>query len=186
MCTPALDEHAALSVIKVNCEPKRQWYLVYTKARSERIARDQLERQGYEVYLPMMRQLRRRGGRRVTQVAPMFPRYLFIHLSTDIDNWSPIRSTRGVASLVQFGHRPGQVPAGLIPLLRSHEDASGIQVIPGDEYRAGTRVRLVEGGMKGFEGVYLARSSRDRVVVLLEIMGRHTRATVEVSVVEPA
>jgi len=164
----------------------RQWYLVYTKPRAERVAREHLERQGYDVYLPMMRQLRRRGGRRTTVVSPMFPRYLFIHLGTDVDNWSPIRSTRGVASLVQFGQRPGCAPAGLIDLLRSREDESGVQVIPGDEYRLGARIRMVEGGMKGYEGVYLARNSRDRIVVLLDIMGRHTRANVDVSAVEPA
>ena len=167
-------------------DAKRQWYLVYTKPRAERVAVENLLRQGYEVYLPVMRQFRRRAGRRVTAITPMFPRYLFIHLSTDMDNWSPIRSTRGVASLVQFGQRPGRVPPGLVTHLRAHEDESGIQVISGDEYRAGSAVRMVEGGLKGFEGVYLARNSRDRVVVLLDIMGRHTRATVSAASIEPA
>jgi len=166
-------------------DAKRQWYLVYTKPRAERIALEHLSRQGYDVYLPMMRQLRRRGGRRVTAVAPMFPRYLFISLSTDVDNWSPIRSTRGVASLVQFGQHPGRVPSGLVSHLRAHEDPAGIQVISGDEYRTGAPVRMVEGGLKGFEGVYLARTGHDRVVVLLEIMGRHTRATVSAASIEP-
>ena len=165
---------------------KRKWYIVYTKPKAEKIAQENLSRQGFEIYLPVLRRLQRQRGRRVTIVAPMFPRYLFIHLSSDTDNWSPIRSTRGVASLVRFGLHPGSIPDGLIKMMKSREDASGVQVIPGDEYRAGTRIRMVEGGMKGYEGVYLARNSRDRIVVLLEIMGRHTRANVDVSAVEPA
>ena len=83
-------------------EMRKAWYLIYTKPRQERYARENLERQGYEVYLPLIRDRRRRKGRYVETVDALFPRYLFIHLDQDTDNWSPIRSTFGVSGLGLF------------------------------------------------------------------------------------
>jgi len=150
------------------------------------VARTNLARQGYEIYLPLIRQPRKRRGRRVTVIAPMFPRYLFIRLDSHTDNWGPIRSTLGVVSIVRFGQTPAAVPDELIAFLRRREDEQGVQVLPVDEYRKGSRVRITEGTMMGYEAIFLAKSGRDRVVVLLEIMGKRTRATVNLAAIEPA
>jgi transcriptional antiterminator RfaH len=161
------------------------WYLVYAKVHQERVAQENLARQGYETYLPLMRQVRKRSGRRATSITPMFPRYLFIHLDSQSDNWGPIRSTLGVVSLVRFGRNAAQVPNDLVVALRQREDEQGIQVVPSDDYQPGSRVRITDGSFAGYEGVFLAKSGRDRVVLLLDILGKHTRAVVGVDVIEP-
>ena len=165
---------------------ERHWYVIFSKPRQESAAKTHLERQGYATYLPMIRQVRKRRGRRVSIVGPMFPRYLFIQLDSRTDNWAPIRSTRGVTELVKFAHRPAQAPAALIQMLRSREDEEGIQVLPAEDYKPGGRVRITEGGLAGYEGIFLARTSRDRVAVLLEIMGKYARTNVEAAAIEPA
>lgn len=164
----------------------KRWYLVYAKPRQEELAKKNLDRQGYETYLPLIRQMRRRLGRRMAVTAPMFPRYLFLHLDRHADNWSPIRSTVGVVSIVRFGHEPAEVPENLIVQLKARDDPHGVQVLPLDEYQQGGRVRIVEGSLTGYEGIFVARSGRDRVVVLLEIMGQYARTTVDPAAIEPA
>lgn len=164
----------------------RSWYLVYCKPRQESVARENLARQGYETYLPFMREIRRRQGKRVPLIAPMFPRYLFIHLDNRTDNWAPIRSTLGVISLVRFGQTAAQVPDKLIGLLRSREDAQGLQILPAEEYKPGSRVRITQGGFAGYEGIFQAASGRDRVTVLLDVLGRKARTTVDSASIEPA
>jgi transcriptional antiterminator RfaH len=163
-----------------------RWYLVYCKPRQEQTARVNLGRQGYESYLPLVRQARKRQGRRITVVTPMFPRYLFIHLSDQTDNWGPIRSTLGVVSLVRFGMKPAQVPEDLIATLRKREDEDGIQILPLDNYRQGARIRITEGGFAGYEGIFLARSGTERVTVLLNLLGRQIRTRVDIGAIEPA
>jgi transcriptional antiterminator RfaH len=167
-------------------EDVRRWYLVYAKPRQEPVAQENLVRQGFEIYLPLIRQPRKRSGKRVTIIAPMFPRYLFIHLDSHNDNWGPIRSTLGVASLVRFGQTPAQVPDDLITAIRSREDEHGIHVMPADEYKPGGRVRITEGSFMGYEGIFLAKTGHDRVLILLDILGRHTRASVDAAAIEPA
>ncbi len=164
----------------------RSWYLVYCKPRQETVARENLERQGYEIYLPFMREVRRRQGKRIAAVAPMFPRYLFVHLSNQTDNWAPIRSTLGVVSLIRFGAAAARVPDELIAALRSREDTQGIQILPVEEYKPGGRVRITQGSFAGYEGIFQASSGRDRVTVLLDILGRNARTVVDASSIEPA
>ncbi len=157
----------------------KKWYLVYTKPRQERVARTNLGRQGYETYLPLMRKPLRRRGRRTTAVVPMFPRYLFIHLDQSTDNWGPIRSTLGVISIVRFGHEPARAPDELVTWLHAREDEQGIQVLPPEDIRPGARVRIADGAFAGYEGIYLARSSRERVIVLLQLCGRPARTVLD-------
>lgn len=162
----------------------KSWYLVYTKPRQEEVAQTNLVRQGYGVYLPHAREARKHRGRRIMLVGPLFPRYLFICLDTHTDNWGPIRSTLGVASLVRFGQEPARIPDELIDFLKAREGEAGLHEWAEQNYRAGDRVRVAEGAFRGYEGILLARNSRERVVVLLDILGRKVRTKVGVSQIE--
>ena len=165
---------------------QERWYLVYAKPRQETVARLNLERQGYRVYLPLVRQPRRQKGRMGSIVAPMFPRYLFIRLDRETHDWGPIRSTFGVVSMVRFGQVPAAVPDDLIDLLQAREDETGIQILPVEQYRRGAKVRIIQGGFSGYEGIFIARSGRDRVTVLLQVLGRAARAQIDLGAIEPA
>lgn len=161
------------------------WYLVYTKAQQERVALENLERQGYETYLPRIRVRRRRQGRYVKLVEPMFPRYLFMHLNDETDNWGPIRSTIGVSNMVRFGALPARVPDELVQALREREDEEGLQQIELPEPSPGDRVRIVEGVMAGYEAIFEARSGKERVSLLLEIANVSARVQVSSHDIEP-
>lgn len=118
------------------------------------------------------------------QIEPLFPRYLFIHLDAVTDNWAPIRSTIGVTNLVRFGEEPAVVPQGLVELLMARDNASGVQELPPEEFRKGCRVRISEGLMMGYEGIYLAKTSRERVRILLDIVGTQTRVNLKLTYLE--
>jgi transcriptional antiterminator RfaH len=165
---------------------KKSWYLVYVKPRQESVAQTHLVRQGYEIYLPRVRQFVRRAGRRLAQVGPMFPRYLFVHLDPCFDNWAPIRSTVGVVSIVRFGDAAARVPDELISDLRRREDEHGICPLPDTDFQPGVAVKIVEGSFAGYEAIFLARAGRDRVMLLLDLLGKRTRTVVSLDAVEPA
>ena len=59
----------------------RVWYLLTTKPRQEYIAVENLERQGYQIFLPLLQSRKRRGTEMRAVIEPMFPRYLFIYLN---------------------------------------------------------------------------------------------------------
>lgn len=152
----------------------RFWYLVYAKPRMEPVAEEHLTRQGYRVYLPRVRTTHRLRGRYRERVEPLFPRYLFIHLDQCNDNWGPIRSTQGVAGMVRFGGLAARAPEALISTLRGNEDDDGIQQQATAEFQPGDRVRIIDGVLSGYEGIFTAREGRERVAVLLDLAGRCT------------
>lgn len=148
------------------------WYLVHTKPRQERCALQNLERQGYECYLPTIPTERLRQGSLALADEPLFPRYLFIRLGLDYSakGWGPIRSTTGVSRLVSFGVEPAKVDDGLINLLRKKETA--VQAEPERLFKPGERVRLTEGAFAGIEGIYQMTDGERRVMVLIEMMSK--------------
>lgn len=116
----------------------------------------------------------------------MFPRYLFVHLSDETDNWGPIRSTIGVANLVRFGMRAARVPDGLIELMTDREE-DGVQKLVTSELRPGDQVRIVEGVMAGYGAILEAKTGKERVVLLMQLAENRTaRVQVSVDDIEPA
>lgn len=163
----------------------KAWYLVYSKPQQERLALENLERQGYSSYLPLIKNRRRRSGRYVALIEPMFPRYLFVHLSDETDNWGPIRSTIGVANLVRFGMNAARVPDTLIGAMRERE-VGGVQTLAPPELKPGDHVRIVEGVLAGYEAIFQAKTSKERVVLLLQLaQDRTARVQVDANDIEP-
>ena len=165
---------------------QKTWYLVYTKPRQETLAQDNLVRQGYGVYLPRVRLMRKRQGRPVAIIEPLFPRYLFIHLDNQSDNWGPIRSTYGVASLVRFGNEPAKVPDEFVAHLKKQEGQDGLHEWAEPKMIVGDRMRVTEGPLKGYEGVLLAKSGQARVMLLLDMLGKEVRTHLSPDQVESA
>uniref|UniRef100_UPI003340AD87 transcription termination/antitermination protein NusG n=1 Tax=Castellaniella defragrans TaxID=75697 RepID=UPI003340AD87 len=177
------------------------WFVVHTKPRGESLAREHLLRQGFEVYLPMFKVFkapRRRGAGRAAAVPdgapsaqtltahePMFPRYLFLRPSRPTQSLSCVRSTQGVSRLVMFGSQPARIAQPLVDGIRAAEAArehTGLtQISP---YQPGTPVRLQDPALGGLQALVQA-VSRDRVTLLLEILGRPQLVSVDFDRIAP-
>lgn len=162
------------------------WYLIHTRPRQERIALENIGRQGYGAFLPLMRSRKRCKGRLADVVEPMFPRYLFVRLNTTTDNWRPLHSTLGVSTLVRFGVEPARVPAKLVELLRYQAGDDGIRDMPASALKPGERVRIATGPFEGFEGILHVKSGRERVILLLDIIGGKVRVELDEKDIEGA
>jgi transcriptional antiterminator RfaH len=151
-----------------------RWYLVLTKPSSERIAQANLERQGYEVYLPRLVKTVRRNGRGRDSIVALFPRYLFLHLSEGRQVLSPVHSSVGVSTVVRFGSRYAIVPDHVIHSLRGREDAeTGLhRLTDTPPLTLGMPVRVTMGPFDGLEGVFEREEGAQRVVVLLKFLGQ--------------
>ena len=114
----------------------------------------------------------------------MFPRYLFIQLRDQTDDWGPIRSTLGVSTLVRFGQVPVRIPDALISSLREREDSDGIQVLPEKGHQKGDRVRVAEGPMEGYEGLFKCKTGKERVILLLQIAEKSVNIELDASQIE--
>jgi len=155
-----------------------RWYLVHTKPRQEKCALENLQRQGYCCYLPILPSEKLRQGVLTVMDEPLFPRYLFIRLGQgdSAQSWAPIRSTRGVSRLVSFGVEPAVVSDGLVKTLREQEASR--QGEPERLFKPGERVRLTEAPFGGIEGIYQMADGERRVIVLIELLSKQVRVQV--------
>jgi transcriptional antiterminator RfaH len=144
-----------------------------------------LKNQGFAVYLPRYLK-RRRHARRTDWVAmPLFPRYLFVGMDLLRARWRAIRSTVGVADLVCSGGRPAPVPSVVLDAIRAREDGRGlVSLADAGRFARGDKVRIAEGAFSGLVALFECMSDEDRVVLLLDLLGRQVRVQVGTEAVE--
>ena len=158
-----------------------------TQANAENKAVAHLTRQGFATYLPRYLK-RRRHARRVDVVAaPLFPRYLFVEIDMAVQRWRSIYSTVGVSRLVCNGELPASVPVRVVDLLKKREDTSGfIRLDHRPKFKIGDRIRIVEGAFYDCLGIYDGMPDRDRVGILLGLLGRKVRVLLDAEAIAAA
>jgi transcriptional antiterminator RfaH len=163
------------------------WYAVYTQPRNETVASQHLERQGFEVLLPLYLK-RRSHARRIEMVpAPLFPRYLFVSFDARQAGWRTIRSTRGVIDLVRNGLDPVPVSEAIIEELRDRRDEQGYVVLAKHfNLKRGSRIRIDDGPFAGLEAIFESQRDEERVVALLSLLGREVMVQLPIRAVMPA
>ena len=161
------------------------WYVVFTRPKNESVAVENLENQGFAAYLPMASVKKRRASGTLLVVEPLFPRYVFVALTKGVHNFSKIRSTRGCVDLVRFGFEVVHLPLGFVESLRAAENEDGlIDLQASRQLEQGTRVSLQNGPFEGLVGELRNYKSADRVVIMLDLMGKKTAVEVAADSVE--
>lgn len=160
------------------------WYLVMSKPRQERVAVENLARQGYECYLPTLQAEKIRRGAITLVDEPLFPRYLFIHLGHELSakGWGPIRYTTGVSRLVTFGTEPAKIDDSLVSHLKISE--SNHKSNPRRLFTEGDRVRVTQGIFGGLEGVFQVADGDQRVMILIQMMSKPLSVAVHPSILQ--
>ncbi len=158
------------------------WYLAYSKPNQEPIAIQQLNNQGYLTYAPLCPVRRKPGRVKVVgtsrEMEYMFPRYIFVRPGQASQSLSPVRSTRGICTLVSFGEGPVAVATEVIEQVRAAERLAkelnplGIEPVP-----VGAQVRLADERLQALEGLVTAVAG-ERITILLNILGREKSLTV--------
>ena len=74
---------------------KRKWFAIRTKPRQEEIAKMHYMRQSFSVYSPKIQSIRRHARKTEQVMRPLFPGYIFLHLTDQEQDWTKIGSTIG-------------------------------------------------------------------------------------------
>jgi len=160
-------------------ETQANWFAVFTKPRQEHVARENLERQGFECFLPMAVNPYQRRSECKPRIEPLFPRYLFLNAVPDQQSLGPVRSTRGVCSLVRFGMRLATLSERVIETIQGRRDPhTGYVQLEPVPVATGDRVRVFDGPFAGIEGIFKERKGSNRALLLMSMLG--TESTVEV------
>jgi transcription antitermination factor NusG len=139
---------------------------VYTTSRHEKRVAEHFSHREIEYYLPLYRSERKwKDGSRVTLELPLFPGYIFVHISRA----ERVRVLSVPGALAVVGGTGGQaapLPDDAIDALRL-----GLQLRAAEPHpllTVGQRARIRSGAFAGMEGVVVKKKNSFRVVLTLE------------------
>jgi transcriptional antiterminator RfaH len=164
-----------------------RWYVVQTQPHAESKAIGHLVRQGFAAYLPRYLKRRRHARKIETVAAPLFPRYLFVAVDMETQRWRSIHSTFGVSRLVCNGDEPAPVPEAVVAELQSRVDAQGfVRLERRPQFVPGEHVRIVDGVFADSLGLFEGMADRERVAILLDLLGRKVRILLDENAIRAA
>ena len=141
-----------------------KWYLIKTKPRQEKKAKQNLENQGYRAFCPMVKIN--------DQVVVLFPGYLFVQLNKKTQNWSPINSTKGVSHFVKFGLNFAKVPTSVIEFIITNQHNTADKLNNLNKFKPGDKVQISDGAFKNWEAIFKCYRPNERVILLMNLLGR--------------
>ena len=161
-----------------------RWYVVHTHQGSERVAEGHLKRQGFDTYLPLCRKITRHARRVAEITAPLFPRYMFVAIDMAAQRWHAINGTFGVNHLVAMGERPVALPDGVVDEIKAREAGEGLIALEQEPpFKKGETVHITGGALADQVGLFQRLNEKDRVSVLLDMLGRKLEVQVPLQTV---
>tara|TARA_B100000745_G_scaffold47039_1_gene28285 strand:+ start:113 stop:586 length:474 start_codon:yes stop_codon:yes gene_type:complete len=149
----------------------KNWYLLKTKPRQEIIAKQNLKNQGYGSFCPMAKINNR--------LVVLFPGYLFVQLNEKTQNWSPINSTKGVSHFVKFGLNFAKVPTSVIELIKTNQHITAEKLKDLNKFKPGDKVQISDGVFNNFVAIFESYKSDERVILLMNLLGREQSLSVK-------
>ena len=189
LTAPAEEAAESLEDVIENNEPEepevdddRSWFVIHCYSGYENKVRHNLEQRIesmgmkdriFDVIIPTQEEIEVRDGKRRSIERHVFPGYVLVNMIMSEESWYVVRNTPGVTGFVGMGNDPIPLrPEEVSEILRQMEaDAPTIKVT----YRAGERVRIVDGPFNDFHGVVdEIDMNRSKVRVMVNFFGRST------------
>lgn len=154
------------------------WVAVNTHPRKERIAIDNLARQEFRTYCPMINKQRGSGRRTMTVLRPLFPGYILVQVDLGFQRWRPLLSTIGVRRVIRCGDRLSFIAGEFVEGLKARE-IDGAIVKPESPYRVGQEVKITVGAFDGLVAQILEMDERGRLVVLMDLLNQGVKVKID-------
>ena len=141
---------------------RKKWFAFYTKSRHEKSVHNTLINNGYEVYLPLLRERKKWSDRKKWVEYPLFKSYLFIKIEPK-DSIFALK-TPGIVRMIKFGNSPSPIPNQIILSLKLMLEG-GYNPQPTDYFLKGDPVIIKDGPLKGLEGEIIKVHNEERFII---------------------
>tara|TARA_Y200000002_G_C22363943_1_gene530249 strand:+ start:71 stop:586 length:516 start_codon:yes stop_codon:yes gene_type:complete len=152
----------------------KKWFIAQIKLNSYKSAIQNLERQGFETFLPMMETTQIQQNKFIYKSTYVFPGYMFVGFDPLISTWTKINSTYGVSKILAFNKKPSEVPSDLILELKARYETKS-NPTQKENLQKGDSIKFHAGPFANLIGEVESVDEKNRVWVLLESMGGYQR-----------
>jgi len=152
----------------------KEWFILQFKSNSHHLAAKNLNRQGFETFLPLHETTSRRLSRFINTSKPLFPGYMFIRFDKAESEWHKINSTYGVSRLITFNSHLKSIPTKFVDSLMKRYNLSG-KLLPIKKLKEGDQVAISKGPFANFIATVERYEADQRIWILMDLMGRKTK-----------
>jgi transcriptional antiterminator RfaH len=152
----------------------KEWFILQFKSNSHHLAEKNLNRQGFETFLPLHETTTRRLSQFINTSKPLFPGYMFIKFDSAESEWHKINSTYGVSRLITFNSILKSIPTIFVDHLMMRYDSSG-KLLPVKKLKKGDHVTVLKGPFANFIATVEKYEADQRIWILMDLMGRKTK-----------
>jgi len=153
------------------------WYLLQTKPNAYATARENLSRQGFNVFLPLIIKTTKNNGKFLDIKTPLFPGYLFMGTSLEPVLWKSVNGTRGISKAVTLDGLYRSVNSCIIEGLQHRCDQYGV-LRQLNDIVAADRVKIERGAFAEFISTVDQIKDHKRAWVLIDLLQQQTRIDV--------
>jgi transcription antitermination factor NusG len=159
-----------------------QWYAIQTRSRHEKMVRDQLAAKNITHLLPLWRKRSQWKDRVKIIELPLFTGYLFGHFA--LQSRLEILNTVGVARLVSLNGKPEPIPEEQIAVVQKMI-TERLPYDPHPYLTTGMRVRVKRGVLAGTEGILVAKTRHQRLVISIDLIQKAVAVNIDSADIEP-
>jgi transcription antitermination factor NusG len=149
-----------------------EWFALYVKSRHEFFTNNELQKKGIETFLPAVRKWRQWKDRKKLVDFPLFPGYLFTHLSPNPERFLDVLKTKGAVTFIsaELGHPTPVLPEEIHSLRLLIESGEELDIYP--HLKEGTWIRVKRGLFQGAEGILQKKEEQYIFLVNIKLLGR--------------
>ncbi len=161
---------------------KRDWFVIHCYSGYEQKVKHNLEQRIesmdmpdfiFQVVVPTVEEIEIKDGKRRHVERCLYPGYIMVQMVLTDDSWYVVRNTPGVTGFVGMGNKPVPLRPEQVQNILRRMEAEAPQIRA--TFRAGQKVRIIEGPFADFIGVVEEiDEERTKVRVLVSFFGRET------------
>ena len=152
----------------------KYWLVATYKTNEVKRLEKNLLNQKFDYYLPKLT-LKKINSNSNLYEEVLFPGYIFIN--TSIENYSTLKYTLGIKDIVKFGHNIPFICGEEIKAIKAAEKNSKKHPVV-SQIQIGQDVTIAKGSLKGSMAKICSLPSKDRVVILLSLLGSMRKVTI--------
>ncbi len=164
----------------------KKWFAVRTCFRWEKVVKRRLEEKNVEVYLPLLKVVRRYPRKLKRLEVPLINNFVFVHITGE--EYINVLGTIGVAYFLRDAGVIRAIPESQIDMLRRvvGEVPEGALEVGPLQYEVGQQVEVIYGNLTGLRGTLVEKKGKHSLVIALEQFGLELRIEVRPEMVRPA
>jgi transcription termination/antitermination protein NusG len=152
---------------------EEKWFVFYTKSRQEKKVRDIFLKKGFDVFLPLQKQMRQWSDRKKKVEVPLFNSYIFI--KTTEPQIGEVLQVPGIAWNVRHNGKPAILYNKEYEAIQYFlETGLSLELLTQPIVVEGDRVVIADGPLKGVFGQVAAKNPT-KFTLILEGMGQAIR-----------